>query len=66
VVENRGGDGGDLGVEMVARSEPDGYTVGLAASPRTPFAHAQAGKMRFDAAKDFTFISTMWSLRISW
>ena len=63
VVENRGGDGGDIGVELVARSEPDGYTLGLggiashAISPTL-----KAGKMRFDAAKDFTFVSTMWSL----
>ena len=63
VVENRGGDGGDIGVELVARSEPDGYTLGLggiashAISPTL-----KAGKMRFDAAKDFTFFSTMWSL----
>ena len=63
VVENRGGDGGDIGVELVARSEPDGYTVGLggiashAISPTL-----KAGKMRFDASKDFTFVSTMWSL----
>jgi len=63
VVENRGGDGGDIGVEMVARSEPDGYTIGLggiashAISPTL-----KAGKMRFDATKDFTFVSTLWSL----
>jgi tripartite-type tricarboxylate transporter receptor subunit TctC len=63
VVENRGGDGGDIGVEAVARSDPDGYTLGLggiashAISPTL-----KAGKMRFDAAKDFTFVSTMWSL----
>jgi tripartite-type tricarboxylate transporter receptor subunit TctC len=63
VVENRGGDGGDIGVELVAKSEPDGYTLGLggiashAISPTL-----KAGKMRFDAANDFTFVSTMWSL----
>ena len=63
VVENRGGDGGDIGVELVAKSDPDGYTLGLggiashAISPTL-----KAGKMRFDAAKDFTFVSTMWSL----
>jgi tripartite-type tricarboxylate transporter receptor subunit TctC len=29
VVENRGGDGGDVGTAEVARGEPDGYLVGL-------------------------------------
>src|SRR5258706_1624566 len=63
VVENRGGDGGDLGVEMVARSEPDGYTIGLGGIASHAIAPTlKAGKMRFDAAKDFTFISHIWSL----
>ena len=63
VVENRGGDGGDIGVEMVARSEPDGYTLGLGGIASNAIAPTlKAGKMRFDAAKDFTFFSTMWSL----
>ena len=63
VVENRGGDGGDVGMAEVARSEPDGYLLGLggiashAISPTL-----KAGKMRFDAVKDFTFISNIWSL----
>jgi len=63
VVDNRGGDGGDIGMAEVARSEPDGYTIGLggiashAISPTL-----KAGKMRFDAAKDFTFFTTIYSL----
>ena len=63
VVENRGGDGGDVGTAEVARAEPDGYLLGLggiashAISPTL-----KAGKMRFDAARDFTFVSTMWTL----
>ena len=63
VVENRGGDGGDIGAEAVARSEPDGYTLGLGGIAQNAISPTlKAGKMRFDAAKDFTFVSTMWSL----
>ena len=63
IVENRGGGGGDVGVEAVARSEPDGYTLGLggiashAISPTL-----KAGKMPFDAARDFTFLTNFYSL----
>ena len=63
VVENRGGDGGDVGTAEVARGEPDGYLIGLggiashAISPTL-----KAGKMRFDAANDFTFVSNLWVL----
>src|SRR5262249_18504715 len=63
VVDNRGGDGGDIGVAEVARSEPDGYTIGLGGIASNAIAPTlKAGKMRFDAAKDFTFVSTMWQL----
>jgi tripartite-type tricarboxylate transporter receptor subunit TctC len=63
VVENRGGDGGDIGVELVARSEPDGYTIGLGGIASNAISPTlKAGKMRFDAGKDFTFVSTMWTL----
>ena len=63
VVDNRGGDGGDIGVAEVARSDPDGYTIGLGGIASNAIApNLKAGKMRFDAAKDFTFVSTMWSL----
>lgn len=63
IVENRGGGGGDIGVEAVAKSEPDGYTLGLggiashAISPTL-----KAGKMPFDAARDFTFVCNFYSL----
>lgn len=45
-IENKGGAGGNLGVDMVAKSAPDGYTMGLqtvslainpALSPRMPY-----------------------------
>ena len=61
--ENRGGGGGDLGMDVLAKSAPDGYTIGLggvashAISPTL-----KAGQLPFDAAKDFTFVSNMWWL----
>lgn len=63
IVENHGGGGGDIGVTQYMRAEPNGYTLGLggiashAISPTL-----KAGKLPFDAAKDFTFITNIWSL----
>ena len=63
IVENRGGGGGDIGVEAVAKSEPDGYTLGLGGvSSHGISPTLKAGKLNFDAARDFTFASTLWSL----
>ncbi len=63
VVENRGGDGGDVGAQEVARGEPDGYLIGLGGIASHAIAPTlKAGKMRFDAAKDFTFVSNIWVL----
>lgn len=63
LVENIGGGGGDIGVAALARAQPDGYTVGMG----TVASHGisptlKTGKLPFDAGKDFTFISNMYSL----
>ena len=63
VVENIGGGGGDLGVAAYARAQPDGYTLGLGGvSSHGISPTLKAGKLPFDAGRDFTFISTLWSL----
>ena len=61
VVENRAGAGGTLGMDMVARALPDGYTLGFAAiSPLTLNPHVM--KVPYDALKDFAPIgSAMYS-----
>lgn len=57
VVENRPGVGGNIGAELVARSEPDGYTLLIG----TVGIHAINGslydKLSYDPVKDFTPIS---------
>jgi tripartite-type tricarboxylate transporter receptor subunit TctC len=57
VVENRGGAGGSIGAEAVAKSEPDGYTLLVASNgPMTvnPFVQAKLG---YDPLKDFTAVA---------
>lgn len=51
VVENRPGGGATMGIDQMARSAPDGYTVAFTAvSPLTLVPHLQ--KVPYDAAKD--------------
>jgi tripartite-type tricarboxylate transporter receptor subunit TctC len=57
VVENRGGAGGSIGAEVVARAAPDGYTLFVGSNgPLTvnPFVQAKLG---YDPLKDFAPIA---------
>jgi tripartite-type tricarboxylate transporter receptor subunit TctC len=57
IIENRGGAGGALGAEMVARAAPDGYTLLVASNgPLTvnPFVQAKIG---YDPLKDFAAVA---------
>jgi tripartite-type tricarboxylate transporter receptor subunit TctC len=56
IIENRGGAGGNLGAEMVARSAPDGYTLLLNASSHVINASLY-DKLPYDPIKDFTPVS---------
>ncbi|HYG45194.1 MAG TPA: tripartite tricarboxylate transporter substrate binding protein [Bordetella sp.] len=52
IVENKPGAGGDLGTDMIAKSDKDGYTIGFAsAGPITVNPNARA-KMPYDSMKD--------------
>jgi tripartite-type tricarboxylate transporter receptor subunit TctC len=57
VVENRGGAGGSIGAEAVAKADPDGYTLLVASNgPMTvnPFVQAKLG---YDPLKDFAAVA---------
>jgi tripartite-type tricarboxylate transporter receptor subunit TctC len=62
VVENKSGNGGNVGAEALARSAPDGYTIGLYTIAAHAIAPTLFAKLPFDAAKDFTGIAMMWSV----
>lgn len=57
-VENRGGAGGRIGSEHVAKADPDGYTILNIQSSFTTNIATQA-KMPYDAQKDFAYIGMM-------
>ena len=58
VVENKTGAGSMIGSEMVARSEPDGYTL-LMTSASLTNSPALFGRFPYDWTKDFTFITAV-------
>ncbi len=62
VVENRGGSGGNVGVAAVARSAPDGYTLGLGGIASHAISPTLYSTLPFDPEKDFTFVNGIWQL----
>lgn len=62
VVENKGGSGGNAGADALAKSAPDGYTVGLLSIAPHAIAPTLYARLPFNAEKDFTPISMFWSL----
>jgi len=61
VIENKGGAGGSLGTDIVAKSAPDGYTVLFTLSSHT-INPAIFPKLPFDTIKDFEPVGLVASL----
>jgi tripartite-type tricarboxylate transporter receptor subunit TctC len=58
IVENRGGAGGNIGMEYVARSNPDGYTV-LLATNAFSVNYGLYNQLPYDPYKDFVGVSEL-------
>ena len=57
VVENRGGAGGTIGAEAVAKAAPDGYTLVLGTTSTHAVAPNVYARIGYDPVKDFAPIS---------
>ena len=62
IVENRGGSGGNVGMDALAQTAADGYSLGLGGIASHAIAPTLYAKLPFKVPDDFTFVSTMWWL----
>ena len=53
IIDNRGGAGGNIGMELVAKSPPDGYTLVLAVTAQLAVNPGLYKKLPYDPLKDF-------------
>ena len=61
-VENRSGSAGNVGTEAIARSVPDGRSIGLGSVAPLAIAPTLYARLPFDVTKDFTYIAGLWQL----
>jgi tripartite-type tricarboxylate transporter receptor subunit TctC len=54
VIDNRGGAGGTIGATLVAKSQPDGYTILMGNAPTHGMAPHLYANLAYDPIKDFT------------
>ncbi|HET7836988.1 MAG TPA: tripartite tricarboxylate transporter substrate binding protein [Variovorax sp.] len=59
VIDNKPGAGGNIGLDAVAKSAPDGYTLGLGQTANLAINPALYAKMPFDPLKDFAPIAAV-------
>ena len=59
VIENKPGAGGNIGMDVVAKSKPDGYTIGFGAISTNALNPHIYQSMAFDPRKDFTAVSML-------
>jgi len=59
VIENRGGAGGMIGADIVAKAPADGYTFLVAASGPIAFLPALSERMPYDVERDFATVGNL-------
>ena len=59
IIDNKGGAGGNIGADAIAKAAPDGLTIGIAATATHAVNPWLYSRMPYDAAKDFAGITQM-------
>ena len=59
IIDNRGGAGGNIGMEAVAKSPPDGYTLVLALTAQLAVNQSLFKRLPYDPVKDFEPITLL-------
>ena len=65
VVDNRGGAGGSIGADVVAKSPPDGYSMLMGTVGTHAINPALYKKLPYDAGKDFTALGLIASAPVA-
>jgi tripartite-type tricarboxylate transporter receptor subunit TctC len=65
VVDNRGGASGSIGMELTARSAPDGYTIAITSAAHTAHPSTRR-KLTYDIERDFVPITQVTSQPYVW
>ncbi|MBR0667005.1 tripartite tricarboxylate transporter substrate binding protein [Roseomonas hellenica] len=59
IVDNRGGAGGTIGTEHVARQAPDGYAIGISNAGPLTIAPGLYQNLAYDPVRDFTHVAPL-------
>ena len=62
IIDNRGGAGGVVGTDAVAKAAPDGYTIGICSAGALAISASLVEKVPYDATKDLTAITLVASV----
>lgn len=59
VIDNRGGAGGQIGAELAAKADPDGYTIFLGSIGNLTFLPVLQAKLPYDPLRDYAPVSLL-------
>jgi len=66
LVDNKPGAGGNIGMDLVAKAKPDGYTLGMGQTSNLAINPALMSKMPFDAVNDLIPVAFVAEVRWFW